>query len=167
MTAKKQNNAVTGKDTSSTVQQKTLIRDRRALLRGAVTAAPMILTLQSGAALARSSNLVSAASPANAKDLNGNTLCMDTTFASSIDGEVYDLGETPYASVTAIPDRTYTVEPGGDSSSIVTTSEMCEQGGVYYYNGDQQVSVQQGMLVSATALTSFVGRGARIDITNI
>jgi len=54
---------------------------RRAMLRRGVVAMPAILTLQSGAALARSSNLISAA-PRGTTDRRGRTLCLDTSTVS-------------------------------------------------------------------------------------
>ncbi len=54
------------------------VRGRRAVLKGAVAAMPMILTLQSGAALARSSNMISASSPDSAIDAEGRTLAWIT-----------------------------------------------------------------------------------------
>jgi hypothetical protein len=79
---------------------------RRALLRGGVTAMPAILTLHSGAALARSSNLIGQAPPGTT-DEYGRTLCLDTTGLTQVTeyGTVYDLREPPSGVVNVIPDR--------------------------------------------------------------
>jgi len=145
-------------------------RGRRSLIQGAAGALPMILTLQSGAALARSSNLIVTASPDTAVDEFGRTLCMDrrTVYtADDGDGEVYDLGEPAYARVGAINERDYYSYSTSEGVNTITEAEMCERGGAYYYRsgwGMGEVKVQQGMLVSATALSSFA---AKIDIIDI
>jgi hypothetical protein len=81
---------------------------RRAILRGGVVAMPAILTLQSGAALARSSNLISAAS-SGTTDRLGRTLCLDTNSVKPAGRHrgVYDLDDPPYAEVNIISDRAY------------------------------------------------------------
>jgi len=149
-------------------------RARRALLKGAVGALPMILTLQSGAALARSSNLISASQPGSAKDAEGRMLCMDYRYVDMVvdgDGDsgqsrVADLGSPPYANISAIPRRMYFDEPEGER---IYRREICYDGGVYSFqktSGEwaQTGYVPKGMLVSATALSSFAGS---YDITEI
>ena len=132
---------------------------RRALIRGGAAAMPVILTLQSGAALARSSNLIGAASDGTT-DALGRKLCLDTNSVIPVGGNSgkYDLGEPPYAQVTAINDRDYYHNPnfGPDLSE----ARMCQTGQISYYYQDpdwQQVQVPKGILVSATALSSFAG----------
>ncbi len=135
---------------------------RRALIKGGAAAMPVILTLQSGAALARSSNLIGAASY-DALDALGRRLCLDTSSVYLVGGnsEKYDLGEPPYARVTAIPDREYYhTRPNAGVPGRVSVADMCESSQIDFYyldQGWQEVQVPKGILVSATALSSFAG----------
>jgi hypothetical protein len=144
------------KPTSSNTDQ---VLNRRRVLKVAVATAPFIATLPSGAALARSSNLIGTAPAANARDAQGRTLCLDLRSGT---GNYYngalDLGQPPSGQLTAIKDRTYRVDDHIWSSQI-SESEMCKKGGKYYYysSGWRNVNVPKGMLVSATALSSFAG----------
>ncbi len=145
---------------------------RRAILKGTVTAMPAILTLQSGAALARSSNLISPAGH-DAKDRLGRTLCLDlnSVYPAGRSGNKYDLGEPAYGQVWAINDRDLRAEPRFRSRRV-SEAEVCRSGKPAYYRrsgyhrdaGWQEVNVPRGIVVSATALTSFAGR---ISLTNI
>lgn len=149
-----------GKDPSATAPRKAL--SRRALLKGSVATMPAILTLHSGAALARSSNLISG-TPSYSRDSQGRTLCLDTdsVYPASRRGDIYDLGDPPYARVSAINDRDYWTRPSYHHSDRISESRMCESGGTYYYRsrwgwgGWRETKVPRGILVSATALTSF------------
>lgn len=139
---------------------------RRALVRGAAAAVPTILTLHSGAALARSSNLISTVNTL-AADAPAN--CLDTSSPTSsiqnIEGNLYDLGVNPKTEqVNIIPVGEYYKDSNGSTS--VDRKTMCEEGGPYFrkQSGFTQVNVPKGGLVSATALQSFVGR---INITTI
>ncbi len=109
---------------------------RRVMLRGAAAAVPTILTLHSGAALARSSNLLSVADGA-ATDRDGRNLCVDESTVELNPGtrKAYDLGQPPQADVTAISPRTYYRDASG-SGATVSPQEMCQNGGDYYYKGD-------------------------------
>lgn len=132
---------------------------RRALIRGGVTAMPAILTLQSGAALARSSNLISAAPPGTTDRL-GRTLCLNTNsvYPAADSRNVYDLGDPPRAEVNVITDREYYVDKNRGSDPV-SEDAMCE-GGTYWYNdrdGSGWKSVQlpyKGIVVSSGAMTS-------------
>ena len=153
---------------------------RRALLRGAVTTMPVVLTLQSGAALARSSNLISS-SPYSSQDRSNRTLCLDTESVYPVDGSdhLYDLGEPPRARVFAINERDYRTAPDTNASRI-TEEQICQSGQPGYYEGGgeyvegdggtvyqrqwEQVQVRRGVLVSATALSSFAGS---IQVTDL
>ena len=106
---------------------------RRALLKGAATTMPMILTLQSGAALARSSNLISA-TKYGARDEHGRTLCLDldSVYPAGEYGHKYDLGEPAYGQVFAINNRDHRVRPRYRSRRI-GERRMCRRGGTYYY----------------------------------
>lgn len=158
---------------------------RRAVIRGGVSAMPAILTLQSGAALARSSNLISAASPGTTDRL-GRTLCLDTNsvYRAGEYGDTYDLGEPPHAVVNIIRDRKYydSHEDGrygdedghhGDDddgdwgdhhgSENVSPASMCREGGTYWYNDHEGAGWQSarlpynGIVVSSGAMTSVAG----------
>lgn len=109
---------------------------RRAVLRGAAAAVPTILTLHSGAALARSSNLLHVADGAPV-DAKGRNLCVDESSVKVESGvpKGYDLGEPAQANVTAIPaNRTYYRDTGRDGPTI-SPQEMCQTGGEFYYKG--------------------------------
>jgi hypothetical protein len=152
---------------------KAVFRGRRALIKGAAATLPMILTLQSGAALARSSNLIGGTSEASAKDANGNTLCMDMSYATPI-GDKYDLGPTPGdVVVNMYPDYEYTKRelpsllrlrgPAGNEGQRVTVGirEVCESSidKTFYFKdgpgGWQALPGGNGCLVSLTAISSF------------
>lgn len=132
---------------------------RRSLLRRAALTAPVIATLPSGAALARSSNLISSTTAVGAQDAWGRTQCLENASVYSTDGTTADLGEPPYGRVNAIVDRDHRTDARG-SADPVQESDMCVNGGTYYYRapgGWQPVNVPRGMLVSGTALSSFTG----------
>jgi len=168
MADKQENQTAVSVENTADREDDSVVHDRRALLKSAVVTMPMILTLQSGAALARSSNLISASRPRSAMDSDGRMLCMDYRYIDSElgDHDLVDLGEPPYASVTAISKRKYYDAPYGEE---VHRREMCREGGTYYYKRSywrwrKTGYVPRGMLVSATALSSFAGH---IDITEI
>ena len=155
---------------------------------------PAILTLHSGAALARSSNLISATN-GNPRDRRGRVLCLDrrSVRPAGRGGRVYDLGEPAYGRVAAINDHGFKTLPSRDGQAV-SRRQMCEQGGTYFYRDRrhswegiwedeavdkaestdsksyvfrrrwQKVEVPKGVLVSATALTSFAGRVSITDI---
>ncbi|MCH9004544.1 MAG: hypothetical protein IH838_04545 [Proteobacteria bacterium] len=138
---------------------------RRALIKGGVTVMPAILTLQSGAALARSSNLIRASSSYTTDGL-GRTLCMDKKSVIHADdfSEIYDLGEPPYAEVNIIPGpaerQYYYIEANKGTGSAVTPGAMCERGGTFYFKPVgggpwEETYVPQGFVASAGAMTSI------------
>lgn len=134
-------------------------QSRRLLLKRGLTAMPVVFTLQSGAALARSSNLISAA-PAGTTDAYGNTLCLDTSTVYPLPaGYKYDLGEPPYAQVNVLPKRDY-YAAANSSMQPVSPSTVCE-GGTFYYRdrGWREINLPHGIVVSATALTSVAANG--------
>ena len=112
---------------------------RRVMLRGAAAAVPAILTLHSGSALARSSNMLSLADGVTG---DGPALCLDVSSLPQGDpGSVtrYDLGSPPEADITSIrTDRTYYRSQSLDQP--VTPQEMCQEGGTYYYKSDAQLA---------------------------
>ena len=151
---------------------------RRALLRTTATAVvPTILTLQSGAALAKSSNLMGTVSHANrAIGANGRVQCLD---GAGVVGGTYgsriDIGKDPMLHVQYVTQREYfrpnQYGSSGDTSRPVSIETMCREGGVYWYkdaSGWSQVwqsttpgirsrGIEKGFMVSATALSSFSG----------
>lgn len=142
---------------------------RRALLKGTVKAMPVVLTLQSGAAFARSSNMISATG-SGYKDGYGRSLCLDTSSVTPADGSatLYDMGEPAFGSISAINDRDFQTYPFGFGKPI-SEARMCERGGTYYYRSGsrwqwRRVSVRKGVLVSATALSSFAGNIVVTDL---
>lgn len=137
---------------------------RRTVLRGATATVPTILTLTSGAALARSSNLIGTIQQAN-----GDVLCLDPR---STDGptrrnpNVYDLGSPPYAEVTRIPQANqYRAK---DTHKAMTPAEVCRHRGpieVKYAYGDWvERRHKPGVMVSNAACASF---GTRCSVTDI
>ena len=139
---------------------------RRAILRGGVTAMPVILTLQSGAALARSSNLIGEALGARDKD-TGDVLCLDTTptHIDQLSSGKFDLGDYG-AKVNVIPSDVdyYPAYDGGASGVSVTPDAFCRDGGSRKYKdgGWNYVELpQNGVVVSNMALDSV---GARTPI---
>lgn len=144
---------------------------RRAMLKGSMATMPAIMTLHSGAALARSSNLISEAAYATT-DADGRTLCLDvdSVYPASDTAHVYDLGDPPYAHVNAINDRDHRLEPHRNAAAI-SEADMCRNGpGPYYYPSStnwgqwSEVHVKQGVIVSATALSSFAGSVVITDL---
>lgn len=146
---------------------------RRALLRGALATVPTVMTLHSGAALARSSNLVGAGPDAGAD--GGQYRCLDTeTVYQTSNPNVYDLGDPPMAHVTTM--RTdvayYRLENAGSSANLkptdpVTGPTMCREGGTFFRKSGYtsgKVEVKRGVLVSATALASFSGAIRYTDV---
>jgi hypothetical protein len=143
---------------------------RRRVMKVALATAPIIATLPTGAALARSSNFVNATSAGGALDAKGRTLCLNANSGSMTwNGWRMDLGAWPNGSATAITQRDYRVDDK-ESAAKVSEGAMCNQGGTFYYKqaatfgsqhdqhpGWNQVHVPRGMLCSATALSSFAG----------
>jgi hypothetical protein len=134
---------------------------RRRFVKGAIATAPVLATLPSGAALARSSNLITSTTVSGSKDALGRTLCLDKTSGAGVTagGAAVDLGTPARGRLTAIRDRDFRVDDQW-SAAQVAESTMCKNGGDYYYRaswGWKKVSVPKGMLVSATALSSFAG----------
>lgn len=127
---------------------------RRILVRGAAAALPTILTLHSGAALARSSNLIGTTDGAPL-DPEGRVLCLDESSVEQVGDRQYDLGEPPFGQATAIPtvDRKYYAAQNA-GSQLVTPQEMCTNGGTYYYQqpgGWKTAVVPRGGFLSAAA----------------
>ena len=177
------------------VDQRRKVLTRRLVMRGAAAAVPSILTLRSGAALARSSNLIStAADLSEPGGTDGQFFhCLDASSVEQVGVNRYDLGEPPQADVTAISaDKAY-YDSAEANANQVTPAEMCQNGGTYYVkadgssiegkapatpdflrqsfipmqeNGAEPVQVAQGGLISATAFTSILSR-ANINIREI
>lgn len=72
---------------------------RRRLLKSTV-AIPVIMTLHSGAALARSSNLVGAVDAGNAHQIDGKYVCVNNATPVENGSSTYDLGEPPVATLS-------------------------------------------------------------------
>ena len=121
---------------------------------------PAVLTLQSGEALARSSNLIGVAPPGT-RDGEGNVLCLDTsTVYPTLDGTKYDFGDPVYGTVNVIPERDYFIGEG--RSTPVSEDVMCQTGGVFSYHnsGWQEARLPvNGAIVSAAAIGSILSKG--------
>ena len=125
---------------------------------------PAILTLQSGAALARSSNLITAAPGSRTSD--GSVLCLDTSTADRLDGGQYDYHDPGYGTVNVIPDEDFypTRRRRRRPRNAWSAERFCESGGsrVFYEGGWHQVDLpSNGIVVSANALNSV---SSRVDI---
>ena len=159
---------------------------RRAVLKGSIATMPAVLTLQSGAALARSSNILGATySPST--DRRGRTLCLDTRSVYPVRGtrRSYDLGEPAKARVFAINENDYRALPRLDAPKVSEAQACLEDRTVYYVDRRQswtgawessdsdgeedglsyvyhrnwkRARVPRGVFVSATALSSFSGK---------
>jgi hypothetical protein len=141
---------------------------RRALLSGMGKAVPAVITLYSGAALARSSNLISSDNTPGAEQ--NKYRCLDTRSVYKTNKpKVYDLGENPMAHVTRVDSRKEYYKAGynGPSSTKVGADKMCSDGGDFYrkdYSAYKKVKVEKGVLVSATALSSFSNNITYTDV---
>ena len=134
---------------------------RRTLLKAGVTAMPLVLTLQSGEALARSSNLIAAAP--GSRNTDGDALCLDTSTAVPLDGK-YDLRDPGFATVNQIPDVDYYPLDSGRSVSPTTADTFCNVGGSmqHHAGGWHQVDLPtNGIIVSANSFSSV---SAKVDI---
>jgi hypothetical protein len=134
---------------------------RRALLRSGITAMPAILTLQSGAALARTSNLVSS-SPIDTR-VGTNTVCLDTNSVPQIgdSGDVYDLGDPPKAEITVIPDLDHHSAQNMSVTTRVDEGVMCvSEETIYHYKDSNDVwqsrqVPSRGIVLSSGAFASI------------
>lgn len=153
MTDRDKNSAVASTEAATRSVETGL--SRRALLRGA---APAIVTLYSGAALAKSSNLVTADSTPGPEGYKYR--CLDTQ-GLAVYGNKYDLGQPALGHVTRIQSQKQYFKPsstGGPSSQMVAGPQMCATGGDYYrkdWGTFTKVKVKKGVLVSSTAMSSF------------
>ena len=123
---------------------------------------PVVLTLQSGEALARSSNLIGAA-PAGTRNTDGKALCLDTSTSSPI-ADKYDLHDPGYATVNSIPDADYYPLEAGRSVDPTNADAFCNKGGTmqYHSGGWHKVDLPtNGIVVSANSLSSV---SSRVDI---
>lgn len=141
---------------------------RRLMLRGAGAALPAMLTLHSGAAsaLARSSNLISGSGETQP---DGTALCLDETAGVPLDDGRIDLGDEGTGTVWQIPgDGQYYAQANG--TEPLSAAEACERSGDLYYASGSEVlkadKVNRGLLISATALASFTGRGI-LNVRNL
>lgn len=122
---------------------------RRRLLKSTV-AIPVIMTLHSGAALARTSNLVGPIIDVEsaAKDGDGNLYCVHSdSNDGDINSEPADLGTSPYATVSQTKD--------GEGNPIAPDLDAQKQ----------TCQGANGILVSANAWTHSIGAmiGGNID----
>jgi len=126
---------------------------RRRLLKGTM-AIPVIMTLHSGAALARSSNLVGAIT--NKKDaakIDGNIICVrpgDFDSTADLTGDPADIGETPYATydstLTRVKMRDGQPVLDANNNPIMVPDKKAQK---------EACHSKPGIMVSATAWTSI------------
>ncbi len=126
---------------------------RRRLLKGTM-AIPVILTLHSGAALARSSNLVGAVTKkSDAAKIDGNIICVrpgDFDSTADLSGVPADIGETPYAtynsSLTKVKMRDGQPVLDANNNEIMVPDRKAQKA---------DCLSKPGIMVSATAWTSI------------
>lgn len=129
---------------------------------------PVVLTLQSGEALARTSNLIGSAPGATD---GGDVLCLNTSYATELDTK-YDLG-LDGADFTRLPaDAIYHPDvSGGRASEYATTAQqICESGGNWEMKDSGWCKVklpQNNIVVSSIALNSVSTRIPIVDNSNI
>ena len=156
-------------DTAVKKVAKTRRMSRRALLKRSAISMPAVLTLQSGSALARSSNVITASSP-DTSDRLGRTLCLDTNsvYPAGNSPGMYDLGDPPQAHVNILSDRKYYVFPDGTTKKskkkkskavLMDRGTVCQSGGQYWYdaghNDWREVNLPaNGIVLSSGAVTS-------------
>lgn len=144
---------------------------RRSMLKGTATALPAVLTLQSGAALAQSSNLINT-TPYKTTDRRGRTLCLDLQSvrpARGRQGNSYDIGSHGYAEVYRIPERDYYAKRRNGRWRPIDESALCERGGIaaHKVNGRMQevkLPVRRGGMISVTAVASMADKIIVYDI---
>lgn len=145
---------------------------RRSLLKGTATALPAILTLHSGAALARTSNLISTTEYKTSRD---RTLCLDLRSVEPVGprGYKYDIGNG-YADVYRIPERDYYVRGRNGSWREIDEKALCERGdsivAAYKENGQIQkanVPIRRGGMISLTAAASMADQMIIYDISDV
>ena len=131
---------------------------RRALLKAGACAMPAILTLQSGEALARSSNLISAAT-AGTRAPDGTAICLNTSSVTPMpESNQFDCGEPAYAEFNVIQDRDYYLEANRSIKPPVGPDYVCQVGNDFYYHdrGWNKISLpQNGAIVSVAAIRSI------------
>ena len=129
---------------------------------------PAILTLHSGAALAVSSNLISASHYTETDEV-GRTLCVDLMSVSVADegAGIYDLGDDPPSAVVNVIKGEqegylyYERKEDKDAGITYPPGLMCETGNQVWYkppNGPWETrQVAQGFVASSGAIASFAG----------
>lgn len=135
---------------------------RRSLLKGTATALPAILTLHSGAALARSSNLIST-TDYKTTDRRGRTLCLDLESVRPVGrrrGQRYDMGVNGHADIYRIPESDYFVRRRNGKWRPIDESAFCERGGIAARKVKGQLEkvelpIRRGGMVSLTAVASM------------
>lgn len=152
---------------------------RRAMIRGAATALPAVLTLRSGAALANFSNGYIREALNNPVDSQDRHLCVDLGTVDPVQDRAgfVNLGDPPSADIYAIPtDREYRTEKNnGAQSEVKTAAELCYDGnreGEGYWYQDQtldewvnvQVPAEGGFMVTEHSLNSFAAAILSQDI---
>ena len=138
---------------------------RRALLRGATATVPTILTLTSGAALARSSNLIGVVQ----STAENPVLCLDpASTRGAVTDYVYDLGSPPYAEVTRFSSA-HRYRDKANPGTDLPPQDACKLNGTlqvkYNYSGTWVDKPRKGgLIVSSAAVASFGTRINKFDI---
>lgn len=148
----------------STVSQPGQV-SRRGLLKTGAGALPAVLTLQSGAAFARSSNVITASS-FEVMDEMGRTMCIQLDSVIPVDdySQIYDMGDPPQAVINVLrgeaEGRLYYVQKDDkDIGKDVHPGLACQMGGQFYVKPAkgpwEVVNVPTGIVGSAAAVYSM------------
>lgn len=159
---------------------------RRALLTGATTAVPTILTLNSSAAVAWAIGSGTIGTRATVAGDQGGVLCLETKELRELKTGVYSVGSPPYVEVINMPGspdvryqlRTGDTNPQGQYTGPATTvypQDVCVNGGhieIKPAGASQFVPLQSNpqpkrALVSTSAVTSFGGNLYQRDIYDL
>ena len=137
---------------------------RRALLRGATATVPTILTLTSGAALARSSNLIGVTQSTTQDPV----LCLDPASAQRVTDSIYDLGSPAYGEVTRFSSANKYRDKANPGTEL-SHQQACKLNGTlqvkYNYSGTWVDKPRTpGHFVSNAAVASFGTRILQSDI---
>jgi hypothetical protein len=130
---------------------------RRRFLMRAAAALPVVATIPSGAALARSSNLLSYRSGDAGNDfttVDKQVICLHASSVDSSDATTVDLGTNKPVVTLISTARTYKFQNG--PSPDFTAGAACSNLPNYYkYSGQSNVFIPAGYNVSASAFASF------------
>jgi hypothetical protein len=134
---------------------------RRSLLKGSVKAMPVVLTLHSGAALARSSN-TNLISESGGMDFDGNYRCLETRNLMPVaeSESLYDFGNPrAFADVAVIPDRRYFAAAETALKPVSPSSAITPNSGWKPYNGSLRNESRKVLASKEVSVAEMCARG--------